>query len=150
MPSQEDRRATERIVQAGKILGIGVGVLDHVIVGERDRFASMKEKGLIQERGSFGAVRYGAEIQHESRFDVGPKIGGDEPGEMLDVGCCHNEVASWQPEAKRLRAKYYVSVQCVLVGRCYTCVSGICPKLGGAQHMRSRDRQVGYRGFQDV
>ena len=45
MPSHEDRRVTERLVQAGKILGIEV--LDHVIVGEQNRFASMKEKGMM-------------------------------------------------------------------------------------------------------
>src|SRR5580700_6577737 len=43
-PSQEDRRVTDRMVEAGKILGIDV--LDHVIIGG-ERFCSMKEKGCM-------------------------------------------------------------------------------------------------------
>ena len=35
----------ERKVQAGQILGIEV--LDHVIIGDLDRSASMKEKGMM-------------------------------------------------------------------------------------------------------
>jgi len=44
-PSQEDRRVTDRMVEAGKILGIEV--LDHVIIGEAESFCSMKEKGCM-------------------------------------------------------------------------------------------------------
>ncbi len=43
-PSQEDRALTERLVEAGKILGIEL--LDHVIV-TLDRHISFKEKGMI-------------------------------------------------------------------------------------------------------
>jgi DNA repair protein RadC len=43
-PSREDIQVTERLVEAGKILGIEV--LDHVIVG-RNQFTSLKEKGHI-------------------------------------------------------------------------------------------------------
>lgn len=43
-PSNEDIQLTERLVEAGKILGISV--TDHVIVGQ-NRYASLKEKGLI-------------------------------------------------------------------------------------------------------
>lgn len=45
MPSQEDRRVTERLVKAGHLMGIEV--LDHVIIGDLERFASMKEKGMM-------------------------------------------------------------------------------------------------------
>lgn len=45
MPSQEDRRATERIVQAGKILGIEV--LDHIIIGDLDRFSSLNDNRMM-------------------------------------------------------------------------------------------------------
>ena len=44
-PSPEDRRVTERLYQAGEILGIDL--LDHVIVGEEGRFVSLKERGVI-------------------------------------------------------------------------------------------------------
>lgn len=42
-PSPEDLRATEKIVQAGSMLGIDV--LDHVIIGG-NRYVSLREKGL--------------------------------------------------------------------------------------------------------
>ena len=42
-PSREDRDVTERIVEAGKTLGIEV--LDHLVIG--DAFFSFKEHGLI-------------------------------------------------------------------------------------------------------
>lgn len=42
-PSPEDNRVTERIVQAGSMLGIDV--LDHVIIGG-NRYVSLREKGL--------------------------------------------------------------------------------------------------------
>ena len=40
----EDVKVTERLVEAGKI--IGIGVLDHLIVG-RPGYSSLKEKGWI-------------------------------------------------------------------------------------------------------
>ena len=43
-PSPEDIELTRRMVEAGKLLDIGV--LDHVVVGE-DSFASLKERGLL-------------------------------------------------------------------------------------------------------
>lgn len=43
-PSREDIQVTERMVEAGKLLG--VQVLDHIIVG-RPMFSSLKEKGYI-------------------------------------------------------------------------------------------------------
>ena len=43
-PSIEDIRATNRAVEAGKI--VGVDVLDHIIVG-RDSYCSLKERGDI-------------------------------------------------------------------------------------------------------
>ena len=44
-PSSEDRRVTQRLHEAGTLLGIEV--LDHVIVGEKDRFVSLKERGVM-------------------------------------------------------------------------------------------------------
>ena len=44
-PSRADIAVTERLVKAGKIMDIPV--LDHVVLG-RDRFISLKEKGLLQ------------------------------------------------------------------------------------------------------
>ena len=44
-PSREDIEVTNRIYEAGKILGIEV--LDHVIIGSNSRFISLKERGLI-------------------------------------------------------------------------------------------------------
>jgi len=44
-PSPEDVKVTAEAVQAGKLLD--VEVLDHIIVGGgRDRYVSMKERGL--------------------------------------------------------------------------------------------------------
>lgn len=43
-PSREDVEITNRMVEAGKILG--VQVLDHIIIG-RPRYSSLKEKGYI-------------------------------------------------------------------------------------------------------
>lgn len=44
-PSRTDRRVTERIGQAGAILGIPL--LDHIIIGNDGRFFSFREEGLI-------------------------------------------------------------------------------------------------------
>ena len=43
-PSKEDIEATNRLVEAGKIMGIEV--LDHIIVGD-DKYTSLKEMGVI-------------------------------------------------------------------------------------------------------
>lgn len=43
-PSPEDREATRRLSQAGRILGIPV--VDHLIVG-RGRYVSLRERGLL-------------------------------------------------------------------------------------------------------
>lgn len=47
-PSREDRELTDRLVQAGRLLGITV--LDHVIVGE-ERFFSFADHHLIANGG---------------------------------------------------------------------------------------------------
>ncbi len=44
-PSGDDLALTERLVQAGKVMGISV--LDHIIVGHDGRYASLKELGRI-------------------------------------------------------------------------------------------------------
>jgi DNA repair protein RadC len=43
-PSREDISVTERLVEAGKVLGIEV--LDHIIIGDQ-RYISLKEKGYV-------------------------------------------------------------------------------------------------------
>ena len=43
-PSKEDLQITERLKEAGNLLGINL--LDHIIVGE-DKYISLKEKGLL-------------------------------------------------------------------------------------------------------
>lgn len=43
-PSKEDLMLTERLVESGKI--IGIGILDHVVIGD-GRFYSFKEQGLL-------------------------------------------------------------------------------------------------------
>lgn len=44
-PSQEDKNITDRLKEAGNLLG--VKVLDHVIVGDEYRYISFKEENLI-------------------------------------------------------------------------------------------------------
>jgi DNA repair protein RadC len=44
-PSREDINITERLVQAGDI--VGIKVLDHIIIGE-NTYTSMMEKGYIK------------------------------------------------------------------------------------------------------
>lgn len=44
-PSAEDKETTKRLEQAGRLLGIGV--LDHVIIGSGGAFASMRQLGHI-------------------------------------------------------------------------------------------------------
>ncbi len=46
VPSREDRECTQRLYEAGKILGIRV--LDHLVVGENDYF-SFADAGLLQD-----------------------------------------------------------------------------------------------------
>ena len=43
-PSKEDIKITNRLVEAGKIMGIEI--LDHIIVSD-DRYVSLKERGVI-------------------------------------------------------------------------------------------------------
>ena len=44
-PSEEDMKITRRLVEAGKI--IGIEVLDHIVIGDRDSFYSFKERVII-------------------------------------------------------------------------------------------------------
>jgi len=44
-PSPEDVSLTRRLVSAGGVLGIDV--LDHLVIGEDDRFVSFRERGLM-------------------------------------------------------------------------------------------------------
>lgn len=43
-PSAEDRRVTERLAEAGQI--IGIELLDHIIIGD-NRWVSLKERGVL-------------------------------------------------------------------------------------------------------
>jgi len=43
-PSKEDIKITERLIEAGKIMGIEI--VDHIIVGD-ERYTSLKERGII-------------------------------------------------------------------------------------------------------
>lgn len=45
-PSQEDRATTTRLVEAGKLLGISV--LDHIIIGDEDKYFSFADEGLLE------------------------------------------------------------------------------------------------------
>lgn len=44
-PSKEDIEITGRLKDAGEI--IGIEVMDHIIIGENERFVSFKAKGLL-------------------------------------------------------------------------------------------------------
>ena len=44
-PSQEDRAITQRLAEAGKLLGITV--VDHIIIGSADRYFSFADEGLL-------------------------------------------------------------------------------------------------------
>ena len=44
-PSQEDINITKRMHECGKLLGIDL--LDHIVVGDGERYASIKEMGVI-------------------------------------------------------------------------------------------------------
>lgn len=43
--SSDDIQITKKLVKSGNILGIKV--VDHIVIGSRDNYASMKEKGVI-------------------------------------------------------------------------------------------------------
>jgi len=45
-PSKEDRAITARLVEGGKLLGISV--LDHVIIGDENKYFSFADEGLLQ------------------------------------------------------------------------------------------------------
>ncbi|MGH9339478.1 MAG: RadC family protein [Acidobacteriota bacterium] len=45
-PSEDDVRSTQRLVRAGKI--VGIHVLDHVIIGD-SRYFSFSDRGLLQD-----------------------------------------------------------------------------------------------------
>ncbi len=44
-PSQEDQEITRRLKETGEVLGIRV--LDHVVLGDNERFFSFSDKGLL-------------------------------------------------------------------------------------------------------
>lgn len=44
-PSPEDVAVTKRLVEAGRILGIAL--LDHIIIGDKGKFSSLKALGLM-------------------------------------------------------------------------------------------------------
>lgn len=44
-PSREDREMTDRLAQAGRILGISL--LDHLVIGSNGRYESFRERGLL-------------------------------------------------------------------------------------------------------
>ena len=49
-PSREDRTLTERLVQAGEILGIKV--IDHIILGDgTEAYFSFADEGLLHQKG---------------------------------------------------------------------------------------------------
>lgn len=45
-PSREDLELTDRLYKAGEI--IGIGLIDHIIVGESGQYYSMKERGNLR------------------------------------------------------------------------------------------------------
>jgi len=45
-PSKEDRAITARLVEGGKLLGISV--LDHVIIGDENKYFSFADEGLLE------------------------------------------------------------------------------------------------------
>lgn len=44
-PSKEDISITERIKEAGKI--IGIEMIDHIIIGDNEKYTSLKEEGIV-------------------------------------------------------------------------------------------------------
>lgn len=80
-PSPEDIETTQRMGQAGALLGIPL--LDHVIVGEAPHFASLRELGHL---GDCSAVAAALEVAPGSfakdrRRRVKPKYRDPETGE---------------------------------------------------------------------
>lgn len=45
-PSKEDLEVTQRIHEAGKVLGIEV--MDHIIIGSNGHYVSLKERGILE------------------------------------------------------------------------------------------------------
>ena len=45
VPSADDLALTRRLASAGTLLGIEV--VDHIVLGERGRFVSLKERGVL-------------------------------------------------------------------------------------------------------
>lgn len=45
MPSQEDVNITNRLIEAGNILGIKV--LDHIVIGDEENYISFKQRNLM-------------------------------------------------------------------------------------------------------
>ena len=45
VPSRDDVAITSRLVEAGKLLGIDV--INHIIIGEGERYHSFKESGVL-------------------------------------------------------------------------------------------------------
>jgi DNA repair protein RadC len=60
-PSEEDRKLTERIAAAGRILGIDV--LDHVVVADGAYF-SFRERGLLRPPGVEGTPVVSVDTPH--------------------------------------------------------------------------------------
>lgn len=44
-PSKEDISITKRLKECGEL--IGINLIDHIIIGDNNRFISLKEKGII-------------------------------------------------------------------------------------------------------
>lgn len=44
-PSREDINITKRLKECGEL--IGINLIDHIIIGDDERFVSLKEKGII-------------------------------------------------------------------------------------------------------
>lgn len=44
-PSKQDIIVTQKLVEAGKLLGIKI--LDHLVIGENDQYCAFSEKGLL-------------------------------------------------------------------------------------------------------
>lgn len=81
-PSTEDRHVTDRLVQAGMILGIDV--FDHIIIGANS-FVSLKELGVVEY--SREAAKLRAKKRAEERLSGKKGSGNDsqtEPTDSLD------------------------------------------------------------------
>jgi DNA repair protein RadC len=49
-PSQDDIEVTNRLAEAGRVLGIEVA--DHIVIGKGGRYVSLRERGLFSPKGS--------------------------------------------------------------------------------------------------